>query len=105
MRRARATARRGGTAIAALLAVLVLPASAFGGTTSGGTTFTLPPAISGIDCMAQCNATTTTTSGAAVVVRPGGTLHVRGSHLDHVQRVLFLGSSEQADDTSAVVTT
>jgi murein DD-endopeptidase MepM/ murein hydrolase activator NlpD len=86
------------------MAVLVLPAPALGGTASGGTTFTLPPAISGIDCMAQCNATTTT-SGTAAVVRPGGTLNVRGSHLDHVQRVLFLGSSVRADDTSAVVTT
>ncbi len=91
-------------AAAALLVFLVAPSAALGGTATGGTTFTLTPAISGIDCMTQCNATTTT-RGAAVVVRPGATVHVRGSNLDHVQRVLFLGSSQRADDTNAVVTT
>jgi murein DD-endopeptidase MepM/ murein hydrolase activator NlpD len=104
LRRVRTRARRGGVAAVALLAFLVAPSAALGGSASGGTTFTPTPAISGIDCMTQCNATTTT-SGAAVVVRPGGTLNVRGSNLDHVQRVLFLGSSQRADDTSAVVTT
>lgn len=86
------------------LVVLALPVSALGGTASGGTTFTLTPAISGVDCVTQCNATTTS-RGSAVVVRPGATIHVRGNNLDHVQRVLFLGSPQRADDTSADVTT
>jgi murein DD-endopeptidase MepM/ murein hydrolase activator NlpD len=103
MRRMRAQARRGGAAAAMLLICLVAPSAALGGSASGGTTFTLTPAISGIDCMTQCNATTTT-RGGAVVIRPGGTLNVRGAHLDHVQRILFLGQPQRADDTNAVVT-
>ncbi len=87
-----------------MLVFLLAPSVAFAGSASGGTTFTQTPAIAGIDCVARCNAGTTTT-GAAVVVRPGGTLSVRGAHLDHVQRVLFLGQSARADDTAAEVTT
>ena len=84
LRRARTQARRGVVAAAALLVFLVAPSAALGGTASGGTTFTLTPAISAIDCVTQCNATTTT-RGAAVVVRPGATVRVRGSNLDHVR--------------------
>ena len=104
MMRVRAQARRGGAAaVCAVLVFLLAPSAAFGGSASGGTTFTLTPAIAGIDCMARCNGTTST-KGSSVVVRPGGTLNVRGSHLDHVERVLFLGQSRRADDTSALVT-
>jgi len=103
MRRVRAQGRRGCVAAAALLGLLVAPSAALAGSASGGTTFTLTPAISGVDCATKCDATTTT-RGAAVVVRPGGALNVRGSYLDHVQRVLFLGSAQRADDTSAIVT-
>jgi hypothetical protein len=101
---ARVRAQRNGILAAAVLALLVVPATALGQTATGGTTFTLTPAISGIDCMSQCNGTTTT-RGSSVVIRPGGTLNIRGHHLDHVQRVLFLGSAARADDTSGVVTT
>ena len=102
--RVRAQARRGGAAaVCAVLVFLLAPTAAFGGSASGGTTFTLTPAIAGIECMARCNGTTST-KGSSVVVRPGGTLNVRGSHLDHVERVLFLGQSRRADDTIALVT-
>ena len=49
-----------------------------------GTTFTLTP-VSGIELHDAVHATTTT-RGTAIVVRPGATVHVRGSGHDHVQR-------------------
>lgn len=104
MTRLSAQARRdGAAALVAMLVLLLAPSTAVAGSASGGTTFTLAPAIVGIDCVARCSGGTTTT-GKSVVVRPRGTLHIRGVHLDHVERVLFLGGAQRADDTSASVT-
>ena len=104
MRHVRSQGGRGAATAAfaaALVICLLAPAGALAGTT-GGTTFTLPPAISGVDCLTQCQASTAS-HGRTVVVSPGATVRVRGHNLENVSRVLFLGSSQRADDTTANV--